>query len=93
MPNTPDDRANSTTPANVAKMATEAQALDLGGVALLGTMVETTGPKALLRLENGTVRKVAPGDRIGMVRVRAIGEGIVQITSLGAVETLSMPNG
>lgn len=81
------------TPENVAKLATKESALDLSGIALLGTMVEADGPKALLRLSGGNVRKVAPGDRIGLARVRAVGAGMVQISGLAGTETLTMPQG
>ena len=81
------------TPENVAEIATEEGALDLGEMALLGTMIDPDGPKALIRMSGGRVEKVAPGDRIGLAHVRAIGTGVVQISSLGAVRTLSMPQG
>ena len=81
------------TPANVAKLATEADALDLGSISLLGTMVEQDGPKALLRTSSGRIEKVAPGDRIGLAQVRAIGAGMVQISGFTGTETLTMPKG
>mgnify|MGYP000102848531 CR=1 FL=1 len=79
------------TPENVARIATEKAALDLDGLALLGTMVEPAGPRALVRTAGGSIQKVAPGDRIGLVQIQAIGAGMVQIASLGAVHTLTMP--
>jgi len=79
------------TPEKAAEFATEKGALDLGSMALLGTMVEAAGPRALIRTSGGSVQKVAPGDRIGLAQVRAIGTGMVQISSLGSVETLTMP--
>lgn len=81
------------TPENVAKHATQRRALDTSGMALLGTLVEPDGPKALIRTANGSVEKVAPGDRIGLTQVRAIGEGLVQIGGLGGTQTLTMPKG
>ncbi len=83
----------SETPQNVAQLATKQSAIDLDGIALLGTTVEADGPKALVRTSGGQVRKVAPGDRVGLARVRAIGAGMVQISGLGGTETLTMPNG
>lgn len=83
----------SDTPENVGKLATEAQALDLSGIALLGTMIDPDGPRALLRLSGGEVRTVSPGDRIGLAQVRAIGPGVVQISNLGGVQQLTMPQG
>ncbi|GGE31064.1 hypothetical protein GCM10011360_18800 [Primorskyibacter flagellatus] len=81
------------TPGKVAELATEENALDLGGVALLGTMVDGARRSALLRLAGGSVQKVAPGDRIGLVKVQAIGEGVVVISGFGGTETLRMPEG
>ncbi|WP_136635014.1 pilus assembly protein PilP [Pseudooceanicola onchidii] len=81
------------TPENVAKLATRENALDLGSLALLGTMVEPDGPKALIRTSGGNIQKVRPGDRIGLSQVRAIGSGMVQVSSFGSVETLTMPGG
>ena len=81
------------TPENVAKLATEEQALDLSGLALLGTMVDPEGPRALLRTAAGDIRKVAPGDRIGRAQVQAISAGAVQISGLAGVDTLRMPEG
>ena len=78
------------TPGKVAELATEENALDLGGVALLGTMVDGARRSALLRLASGTVQKVAPGDRIGLAKVQ---EGVVVISGLGGTETLRMPGG
>ncbi|MBY6166426.1 pilus assembly protein PilP [Pseudooceanicola nitratireducens] len=81
------------TPENVAKLATDTEALDLGGIALLGTMIQPDGPKALLRTASGDVRKVAPGDRIGLAQVQAIGAGVVQISGFGGQQVLTMPQG
>lgn len=81
------------TPDNVADIATEKGALDLGSMALLGTMVDPDGPTALIRTSAGRIQKVAPGDRIGLAQVRAIGTGVVQISSFGTVQTLTMPQG
>lgn len=83
----------SDTPENVAKLATSEKALDLSELALLGTMMDPKGPKALVRFAGGNVRKVEPGDRIGLAQVQAIGPGIVQISNLGGVKTLTMPQG
>ena len=43
----------ASTPQNVAKIATKTDAIDMSGMSLLGTMVEASGPKALLRLSTG----------------------------------------
>ncbi|MGI3168136.1 pilus assembly protein PilP [Pseudooceanicola sp. C21-150M6] len=85
----------SDTPEAVAREATEHDALDLSTVALLGTMVKPQGPEALIRMANGEVKKVAPGDRLGVGqgRVQAIGAGVVQIARMGTIETLTMPQG
>ncbi|WP_407492696.1 amidophosphoribosyltransferase [Pseudooceanicola sp. MF1-13] len=83
----------SDTPENVAELATDEKALDLSGMALLGTMIDPQGPKALVRFSGGDVRKVEPGDRIGLAQVQAIGPGVVQISNLGGVKTLTMPQG
>lgn len=83
----------ASTPQNVAKIATKTDAIEMSGMSLLGTMVEASGPKALLRLSTGQVRKVAPGDRVGLAQIRAIGAGMVQVTGLGGTDTLTMPQG
>jgi len=83
----------SDTPDNVADLATDQKALDLNELSLLGTMIDPEGPKALVRFAGGDVRKVEPGDRIGLAQVQAIGPGIVQISNLGGVKTLTMPQG
>ncbi|WP_375173479.1 hypothetical protein [Pseudooceanicola sp.] len=79
------------TPEPVSRHATEKGALDLSSTALLGTLVEPEGPRALIRTSNGAIRKVAPGDRIGTARVQAIATGMVQMVNLGMVQTLTMP--
>lgn len=81
------------TPQNVAKLATEAEALDRSGIALLGTMMDPDGPRALLLTAGGDIRKVAPGDRVGLIQVQAIAAGEVRISGLTGVDTLRMPKG
>lgn len=83
----------SGTSENVSKFATEKDALDLRSMSLLGTMIEPDGPKALIRMSSGNVQKVGPGDRLGLSQVRAIATGMVQISSLGGLTTLKMPEG
>jgi hypothetical protein len=49
--------------------------------------------RALLRSENGEIRTVETGARIGTATVAAIGEGVVILNDRGRAERLEMPRG
>lgn len=80
-------------PENVTKFATEKGALDLGGLTLLGTLEDPQGRRALILTATGDVETVAPGDRIGLAQVHAIGDGVVKIGGVTGLRTLTMPAG
>lgn len=81
-----------TTNDRTADFATQRDALDLSGLALLGTFGPATTPAALVRLASGRVRKVAVGDRVGHRRVAAIAPDQVILGEGRSVDVLRMPD-
>lgn len=65
--------------------------LPLEGTTLLGTVVAGEASRALLRLRNGQVRQVRPGDRIGSATIAAIEPGLLHMIERGETRQLAMP--
>ncbi|MEW9922107.1 pilus assembly protein PilZ [Marimonas sp. MJW-29] len=76
------------TPAHVAEKAT--QSARLPALALIGIFGSENALNALIREKNGTIQRVAVGDRISGQTIAAIGEDRVV---LGNGNTLKLPQG
>lgn len=79
--------------ANVAKAATEKNAINLGQVNLIGVYGTPQSRRALIRLANGRFQKVQVGDRVDGGRVVAISDGELRYQKGGRNVTLKMPRG
>ncbi len=79
--------------ASVAKQATLKNAINLRKVNLIGVYGKPSNRRALVRLSNGSYKKVVVGDRIDGGRVSAIGDSELRYTKGGRNVVLNMPNG
>ncbi len=86
-------RPSTTTPAAVARQATEKNALRLSRVSLIGVYGTSNQRRALVRLPSGKYVKVKVGDRIDGGRVAAIGQSDLRYQKSGRTVTLKMPKG
>lgn len=83
--------AQASTPAQVARAATQS-ATDFGGaLTLLGTFGASDNPSAILRLRNGRTTSVSRGDSVAGQTVVAIEEGRVALSRNGTAHWLDMP--
>jgi len=88
------DMAQETdTPRETLAAATTENALPPDGIALLGTFEKPSGSEALIRYDNGRVRKVGIGDTIGRRQVVAIDSGTLMLMRDGKALRLTMPGG
>ncbi|MGZ9810461.1 hypothetical protein ACXN5S_08350 [Pseudoroseicyclus sp. H15] len=78
------------TPPEVAAAATVSAELPETGILLIGTFVAADGGAALLRLSDGSISRVQPGDETGAGEVVAIGDGQVTFSRNGESVTLGM---
>lgn len=81
------------TRASVAKQATEANAINLRKVNLIGVYGTPSNRSALIRLKNGKFVKVSVGDRVDGGRVAAIGDNELRYVKGGRNITLKLPRG
>lgn len=81
------------TKANVAKEATERNALNLSKINLIGVYGSQSNRYALIRQPNGRIVKVSVGDRIDGGRVAAVTDGEVRYEKRGKMVVLAMPRG
>jgi hypothetical protein len=79
--------------ASVARAATEADAIDLRRVNLIGVYGEPANRRALVRLSDGRYEKVQVGDRLDGGRISAIGEDQLRYVKNGRNLVLRMPQG
>lgn len=79
------------TPATVADLATTRQALDDGGLTLIGLTGSAKGYRALLRLPGGRIKKVTPGAQVAWGRVVAIDEKGLLFQRNGETKRLALP--
>ncbi|MFY0679529.1 MAG: hypothetical protein JXR13_03035 [Thalassovita sp.] len=91
-------RATNTGPsipssASVARQATIKNQLNLRKVNLIGVYGQPSSREALVRLKNGSYKKVKIGDRIDGGRIAAIGEGELRYVKSGRSVVLKMPRG
>ncbi|MBT9382497.1 pilus assembly protein PilP [Pseudooceanicola sp. CBS1P-1] len=78
------------TPAIVAQQATQADALPLNGMTLLGTRVNNSGASALVRDGRGGVSRVTPGDKLDGYVVAAIGNGQIHLARGSEAQVLAI---
>jgi len=78
---------------NVAKRATERNALQFKRVNLIGVYGTPNNRRALVRMHNGRYKKVKVGDRLDGGRVSAIGDGDLRYKKGGRTVILKMPRG
>lgn len=81
------------TPTTVARAATEKNALRMRQVNLIGVYGSNSNRRALVRLANGSYKKVKVGDRLDGGRVAAIGTSDLRYVKSGRSVTLTMPRG
>ncbi len=81
------------TPASVARRATEQTDANLSRMILLGTFGTDAAPQALVRLPDGQVARVAPGDRVGHDTVYAIDARRIALERNGRATWVAMPGG
>ena len=79
--------------ANVARAATETNALQFERVNLIGVYGTQSNRRALVRTSNGRYHKVKVGDRLDGGRVNAIGDGELSYQKGGRNIILQMPSG
>ncbi|KMK67353.1 Type IV pilus biogenesis [Puniceibacterium sp. IMCC21224] len=79
------------TPTNVAQSATTHAEINLRKITLLGTFGSQTAPEALLRLPDGEITKVTPGDRLGRNTVIAIDSDRVALQRGNTAHWLTIP--
>ena len=84
---------NIPTTAEVARAATERNAVRLNRTALFGIYGTAANRRALVRLSNGNYEKVSVGDRLDGGRVVAIGEDELRYQRGNRTITLEMPRG
>ena len=80
-PDVPTDQ--QVTPANVASDATEPFAMDLSKTNLIGIFGEPGNKRALIRMPDGTRKKVTVGDTVNGMNITNIDSDGVQFTSGG----------
>lgn len=81
----------TSTPQIVLDKATEHSNSNLRSLILLGTYGPESDLRALLRLSNGRVERVAIGDKIAGARVLAIDEGKLALARNGNTNWLAVP--
>lgn len=81
------------TTASVARAATDANAINLREVNLIGVYGTPGNRRALVRLANGRYQKVQVGDRIDGGRVSAIGDSELRYNRRGRDVVLRLPKG
>ncbi|NDV00964.1 pilus assembly protein PilP [Pseudoroseicyclus tamaricis] len=82
--------SEQTTTPEVAAAATISTELPESGLLLLGTFSAPEGGAALLRLSDGTIARVTPGDETGAGEVLSIGDGQITFARAGEEVTLGM---
>jgi hypothetical protein len=80
-------------PTEAERLATQENALNLGRIALIGTMGTESDPQALVRLPGGRITRVAVGDELDGKRVDAIEAERLLMSRNGRQSVLEMPSG
>jgi Tfp pilus assembly protein PilP len=81
------------TPASVARGATEHADITPGRLVLLGVFGTGDALQALIRLPDGRVTRVSPGDRVGHETVYAIDETRIALGRNGRAKWVDIPGG
>lgn len=84
---------NIPTSTSVARAATDKNQISLRKVNLIGVYGKPNGRRALVRMANGSYRKVQVGDRLDGGQVAAIGESELRYVKGGRSVVLKMPKG
>ena len=71
--------------------ATQEGLFPMARFTLLGTYLKPDGESALIRLANGRIRKVAPGDTVQGGIVTAIEDGQIHLAREGDSRRMSVP--
>ncbi len=79
--------------ASVAKQATDKNVLNMRKVNLIGVYGSTASRRALVRLGNGSYKKVRVGDTLDGGQVAAIGDSELRYVKRGRNVVLQMPQG
>jgi hypothetical protein len=86
-------------PANIAPRreasrvsTSRAAGFSRGNMSLIGVFGSASERRALVRLPNGRVERVGPGDRIQGVQVAAVGADSVRLTRGGRETLLRLPD-
>jgi hypothetical protein len=85
-PQTPADGAEK-----AARIATVETDINSRATLLLGTFGTEATRRALVRLPDGDVRKVAPGDTLDGGKVVAVSDGSLLLSQAGMTRTLRLP--
>ncbi len=75
----------------VTETATDTDAIDLRGLALLGVMQTADGAAALLRHPEGRIARLTVGDHLDRWRVGAISDSRVVLVRTGEARALHLP--
>ncbi|RKF15202.1 hypothetical protein D6850_10215 [Roseovarius spongiae] len=78
------------TPANTERAATQEAALPRG-IVLVGTVTGQNSARALIRLSDGEVVRVGPGDQVGGRTVAAIDQGRMILMKNGRTASMVIP--
>lgn len=81
------------TPAETAKAATIANALDSRQTTLIGTVTRPETRFALIRHPGGRISRLSVGDPLDGATVTAIDDGTLLLSRKGITETLTLPRG
>ncbi len=79
--------------AKAVAAATVEVALDLNSTMLIGIVGKTDAPEALLRNRDGSITRVARGDKTNAGTVIGIDETSVRLQKSGKVTVLQLPRG
>lgn len=85
------DTAATNTPVNVAQTATTHADIALSKLTLLGTFGTDAAPKALVRLPDGAIATLIPGDTLGAQTVIAIDHDRLGLGRGGTAYWLTLP--
>jgi hypothetical protein len=72
--------------------ATGARRVNLSSVALIGVFGGESGRHALVRMPNGRVERVRPGDSVQGLRVASVGADSVSLRNGARETTLRLPD-
>lgn len=86
-----NEKVAGKTPARVAAVATQKDAVATSGLVLLGVMGPATDARALVRLPGGRVKQIRPGERLAQGRVLGIDEEGMMLERGGKTLRITVP--